>query len=148
MRVSAAFQELPRSPVGSPARARHPSRRLQEGRRTRVARAGTTPPRGGGRPCGDRLGRRATLQVRGIAAWRHEVAAAACRVGADVVNDAWGGWDRQVAEVAAHFGAALVCTHAGGLPPRTRPHRIGYDDVMADVLRGTVALAERAVAAG
>ncbi|MGN6132185.1 MAG: dihydropteroate synthase, partial [Nocardioidaceae bacterium] len=32
--------------------------------------------------------------------------------------------------------------------PRTRPHRIEYADVMADVLRDTVAYAERAVAAG
>ena len=86
--------------------------------------------------------------VISIDTWRHEVAAAACRAGADVINDAWGGWDPQVAEVAAQFGAALVCTHAGGLPPRTPPHRIGYDDVMVDVLRRTVALAERAVAAG
>ena len=28
----------------------------------------------------------------------------------------------------------LVCTHVGGLEPRTRPHRIAYDDLMADVL--------------
>jgi dihydropteroate synthase len=83
-----------------------------------------------------------------IDTYRHEVAAAACRAGADLVNDAWGGWDPEVAEVAAQFGAGLVCTHAGGLPPRTPPHRTSYADVVADVVRGTVALAERAVAAG
>ncbi len=80
--------------------------------------------------------------------WRHEVGRAVCQAGADVLNDAWGGHDPKLAEVAAEFGAALVCTHAGGVPPRTRPHRICYDDVLADVLRRTVGLAERAVELG
>ncbi|HEU5269628.1 MAG TPA: dihydropteroate synthase, partial [Jatrophihabitans sp.] len=64
------------------------------------------------------------------------------------LNDAWGGWDPLLAEVAAEYGAGLVCTHAGGVPPRTRPHRICYDDVLADVLDRTVRQAERAVALG
>ena len=80
--------------------------------------------------------------------WRHEVGAAACAAGADVLNDAWGGWDPDLAAVAAEHGAALVCTHAGGVRPRTRPHRVTYSDVMADVLARTVAEAERAVAIG
>jgi dihydropteroate synthase len=80
--------------------------------------------------------------------WRHEVAREACRAGADLVNDAWGGVDPKLAEVAAEYGAGLVCTHAGGLPPRTRPHRIEYDDVVGDVISTTTALAARAVAAG
>jgi dihydropteroate synthase len=50
--------------------------------------------------------------------------------------------------VAAEYGTGLVCSHAGGLPPRTRPHRVEYDDVMADVLDRTLALADRAVALG
>ncbi len=41
-----------------------------------------------------------------------------------------------------------MCTHAGGQAPRTRPHRVAYPDVMADVLHRTLALAERAVALG
>jgi dihydropteroate synthase len=41
-----------------------------------------------------------------------------------------------------------VCTHAGGAQPRTRPHRVAYDDVMADILRVTLSLAERAVELG
>jgi dihydropteroate synthase len=86
--------------------------------------------------------------VISVDTWRHEVGRAACEAGADVMNDAWGGWDPRLAEVAAEFDAALVCTHAGGVPPRTRPHRIGYDDVMADILRRTVGEAERAVALG
>lgn len=80
--------------------------------------------------------------------WRHEVGREVCRAGADLLNDAWGGVDPRLAEVAAEFGVGLVCTHAGGLPPRTRPHRVAYDDVVADVVAGTTALAERAVAAG
>ena len=80
--------------------------------------------------------------------WRAPVGAAACEAGADIINDAWGGWDPELAAVAAQYDAAIVCTHAGGVEPRTRPHRIEYDDVMADVLTRTVALAERAVALG
>ncbi len=80
--------------------------------------------------------------------WRHEVAREVCLAGADLLNDAWGGHDPRLAEVAAEFDAALVCTHAGGVEPRTRPHRICYDDVLADVLSRTVGLAERAVALG
>jgi dihydropteroate synthase len=80
--------------------------------------------------------------------WRHEVGEAVCAAGADLLNDAWGGVDPKLAEVAARHGAGLVCTHAGGAEPRTRPHRVAYDDVMADILRATVGLAERAVALG
>jgi dihydropteroate synthase len=80
--------------------------------------------------------------------WRHEVGRAACEAGADLLNDTWGGWDPRLPEVAAEFGASLVCSHAGGLPPRTRPFRVSYPDVMADVLDRTLALAARAVRAG
>lgn len=80
--------------------------------------------------------------------WRHEVGRAVCEAGADLLNDAWGGHDPELAEVAAEFGVGLVCTHTGGVPPRTRPHRIEYPDLMADVLERTVGLAERAVRVG
>src|SRR5690606_28489019 len=80
--------------------------------------------------------------------WRHEVGREVCQAGADLLNDAWGGVDPKLAEVAAEFGVGLVCAHTGGVQPRTRPHRVEYDDVMADVIERTVALAERAVAAG
>ncbi|MEU6734558.1 dihydropteroate synthase [Streptomyces physcomitrii] len=86
--------------------------------------------------------------VISVDTWRHEVGEAVCEAGADLLNDAWGGVDPKLAEVAARHGAGLVCTHAGGAEPRTRPHRIGYQDVMADILRVTVGLAERAVALG
>jgi dihydropteroate synthase len=83
-----------------------------------------------------------------IDTWRASVAREALAAGADVVNDAWGGVDPELAEVAAAAGAGIVCTHAGGLPPRTRPHRVTYDDVVADIVARTTALADAAVVAG
>lgn len=80
--------------------------------------------------------------------WRAEVGAAACEAGADLLNDAWGGVDPDLAAVAAQYDVGIVCTHAGGAEPRTRPHRVSYPDVMADVLERTLALAERAVDLG
>ncbi|WP_458245528.1 dihydropteroate synthase [Streptomyces sp. MAI_2237] len=86
--------------------------------------------------------------VISVDTWRAEVGEAVCEAGADLLNDAWGGVDPGLAEVAARHGVGLVCTHAGGAQPRTRPHRVTYDDVMADILRVTLKLAERAVALG
>ncbi|MBD8868346.1 dihydropteroate synthase [Nocardioides donggukensis] len=86
--------------------------------------------------------------VISVDTWRAEVARVVCAEGADVLNDAWGGADPGLPEVAAQAGAALVCTHTGGVVPRTRPHRIEYADLMASVLADTVAYADRAVAAG
>lgn len=80
--------------------------------------------------------------------WRAEVGRAVCAEGADLLNDAWGGADPRLAEVAAEFGVALVCTHTNAVTPRTRPHRIEYDDVVAEAVRSTVAQAERAVGLG
>ncbi|QNN49504.1 dihydropteroate synthase [Phycicoccus endophyticus] len=86
--------------------------------------------------------------VVSVDTWRSEVARAACAAGADLVNDAWGGADPLLPSVAAEYGAALVCTHTGGVAPRTRPHRLEYDDVVADVRSSVLEQAERAVAAG
>jgi len=80
--------------------------------------------------------------------WRHEVGREVCAAGTDLINDSWGGWDAKLAEVAAEFGAGIVCAHVGSQQPRTRPFRVSYPDVMADVLDRTLALADRAVAAG
>ncbi|HEU5421104.1 MAG TPA: dihydropteroate synthase [Streptosporangiaceae bacterium] len=80
--------------------------------------------------------------------WRHEVGREVCAAGADLLNDSWGGHDAKLAEVAAEFGAALVCAHVGHQRPRTRPFRVSYPDVLADVLDQTLAQARRAVAAG
>ncbi|WP_035939053.1 dihydropteroate synthase [Knoellia aerolata] len=80
--------------------------------------------------------------------WRASVGRAVLEAGADILNDAWGGADAELVSVAGEFDAAVVCTHTGGVAPRTRPHRIEYDDVVADVVRSLLAQADRAVAAG
>jgi dihydropteroate synthase len=86
--------------------------------------------------------------VISIDTWRAEVAREAVAAGADLLNDTWAGTDPALAEVAAETGAALVCSHAGGLTPRTRPHRVTFDDVVSDVIDTVVGLAERAVSLG
>jgi dihydropteroate synthase len=86
--------------------------------------------------------------VISVDTWRHEVGRAACKAGADLLNDTWGGWDEQLATVAAEHGAGIVCAHAGGYTPRSAPFRVAYDDVMADVLDRTLSLVDRAVASG
>ncbi|WP_408898174.1 dihydropteroate synthase [Nocardioides sp. R1-1] len=89
--------------------------------------------------------------VISVDTWRAEVGAAVCAAGADVLNDAWGGADPELVDVAAEYDAALVCTHTGGVTPRTRPYRIEYDGpggVVAAAIADTVAYAERALAAG
>jgi dihydropteroate synthase len=86
--------------------------------------------------------------VISVDTFRHQVARELCAAGADLINDTWGCWDERLPEVAAEFGVGLVCSHAGGLPPRTRPYRVEYGDVMASVVQRTLALAQRAVAAG
>ena len=86
--------------------------------------------------------------VISVDTWRAEVGKAVARAGADLLNDAWGGADPALARVAASYGLGLVCSHAGGLAPRTRPHRPAYADVVAEVRDYVTAEAERAVAAG
>jgi len=86
--------------------------------------------------------------VISVDTWRAEVGRVVCAEGADLLNDAWGGHDPELAAVAAAYGVGLVCTHAGGATPRTRPHRVEYDDVVADIVASTVAEAERALALG
>ena len=91
--------------------------------------------------------RHPTLAIS-VDTWRSGVGRAACEAGADLLNDAWEGADPGLAVVAAEHGVALVCSHAGGLPPRTDPHRVAYDDVVADVVATVTGLADRALAAG
>ncbi|HEY0806802.1 MAG TPA: dihydropteroate synthase [Pseudonocardiaceae bacterium] len=86
--------------------------------------------------------------VISVDTWRHEVGTAVCEAGADLLNDSWGGHDPLLAEVAADYRVGLVCTHTGGVTPRTRPFRVRYPDIMADVLARTLALAQRAVDLG
>jgi dihydropteroate synthase len=86
--------------------------------------------------------------VISVDTWRAEVGRAVCEVGADVLNDAWGGVDPELPAVAAEHGVSIVRTHTGGVTPRTRPHRIEYDDVVADAARSLAAQAEHAVQLG
>ena len=99
--------------------------------------------------------------------WRAEVAEAVLSAGADLVNDTWAGHDPELVAVAAAHGAGIVCSHAGGLPPRTDPLRTQFrrgmpaapggpgpdagdvlDSVLGDVVATVSAAARRAVAAG
>lgn len=89
--------------------------------------------------------------------WRAEVAEAVLAAGADLVNDTWAGADPELVGVAAAHGAGVVCSHTGGLGPRTDPLRPAYpapvgvapsDGVLADVLTTLRTAAARAVAAG
>lgn len=88
--------------------------------------------------------------------WRGEVAQEAALAGADLLNDTWAGHDPDLVHVAAKHGVGVVCSHTGGLTPRTDPYRVAYystqqtpqDGVVADVLTRLATAARRAVAAG
>ncbi len=86
--------------------------------------------------------------VISVDTWRAEVGEAVAQAGADLINDAWGGADPRLAEVAAAYRIGLVCSHAGGLAPRSGLHRPAYADVVADVAGYVTMQARRAVAAG
>ena len=74
-----------------------------------------------------------TDAVLSVDTFRPAVARAALAAGADVVNDVTGLSHPAIAdEVARTPGAAIVITHTAG-PPRTRPHRTAYHDVVAEV---------------
>ncbi len=80
--------------------------------------------------------------------WRSEVAAEAIAAGAGLINDTWAGADPDLVHLAADTGAGLVCSHTGGATVRTRPHRVAYDDVVAQVAGELAHSAQRAVDAG
>lgn len=84
--------------------------------------------------------------------WRHEVAEAACAAGAGLLNDTWAGVDPELAHVAGRHGVGIVCSHTGGLSPRTDAHRNRYGlhsgDVVDATLAGVTKLAEAALRAG
>ena len=84
--------------------------------------------------------------------WRSEVAQAAAHCGVDLINDTWAGADPELVQVAADIGAAVVCSHTGGLPPRTDPVAVSYPPeplgIVADVLATLQRGAEVALAAG
>lgn len=94
--------------------------------------------------------------VLSLDTWRSEVARAAAPAGLDLVNDTWAGHDPDLVNVASEIGAGIVCSHTGGLPPRTDPVNVRYVDdqgddelaVVRDVLRTLAAGAQTAVSAG
>ncbi|WP_309222341.1 dihydropteroate synthase [Aeromicrobium sp. S22] len=86
--------------------------------------------------------------VLSIDTWRAEVGRRCAEAGADLINDTWAGADVGLADVAAEFSLGFVCSHTGGAVPRTRPHRIHYDDVVRDVIDQTTRAAEALVARG
>ncbi|MFK5635084.1 MULTISPECIES: dihydropteroate synthase [unclassified Ornithinimicrobium] len=93
--------------------------------------------------------------VLSLDTWRSEVAEAVDGL-VDLVNDTWAGHDPALVHVAARTGAGVVCSHTGGLPPRTDPVAMRYADahgtdelaVVRDVVAVLRAGAEAAVAAG
>ena len=86
--------------------------------------------------------------VISIDTWRADVGRRCLEVGADIVNDTWAAAEPELVDVAAELGAGLVCSHTGGAEPRTRPHRVAYDDVVADVVAETTRAADDAVSRG
>lgn len=80
--------------------------------------------------------------------WRSEVAGPAVAAGAAIVNDTWAGYDPDLVAAAAEGGAGVVCSHTGAAAPRTRPYRVGYEDVVAAVRDELAAGARRALDAG
>lgn len=86
--------------------------------------------------------------ILSIDTWRAEVARRCADAGADIINDTWAGADPGLGEVAAEFGCGFVCSHTGGAVPRTRPHRVHYDDVVRDVIEQTTRAADALVAQG
>jgi len=86
--------------------------------------------------------------VISVDTWRSEVAAVSAEAGAHLINDAWGGYDPNLAKVAARYGCGLVCTHAGTLTPRTEARGLNYADVVLDVKLRLSELADRAVRLG
>ncbi len=86
--------------------------------------------------------------VISVDTWRAEVGRLACQEGADILNDTWAGADPKLAEVAAEFGVGVVCSHTGGAVPRTRPHRVSYPNLVADLVAELTAQAERMLALG
>jgi dihydropteroate synthase len=94
------------------------------------------------------VGERYPDVVVSVDTWRADVAREVVAAGAHLLNDTWSGADPALVEVAAAGGVGLVCSHVGPLRPRTRPHRVAYDDVVADVRRRVGELARRAESAG
>jgi dihydropteroate synthase len=89
-----------------------------------------------------------TDAIVSIDTYKAEVALAACRAGAQVVNDISGlTLDPALGAAVAEAGAALVVGHLRGTP-RTMQQDVTYRDVLDEVGSALEASVERAVAAG
>ncbi len=90
--------------------------------------------------------------VLSIDTWRAEVIDRLRWAAVDLVNDTWAGHDRDLVHVAAEVKAGYVCSHTGGLPPRTDPVNPTYppepDGIVTAVCAELAAGAARAEAAG
>jgi len=90
--------------------------------------------------------------ILSVDTWRSSVVAAVEPLDVDLVNDTWAGHDPALAAVAAAAGLGLVCSHTGGLPPRTDPVGVTYPPepggVVRDVVRRLAAAASAAQEAG
>ncbi|MBO0843948.1 MAG: dihydropteroate synthase [Nocardioides sp.] len=90
--------------------------------------------------------------ILSVDTWRSEVVRAVEELDIDLVNDTWAGHDPELMGVAAAAGLGIVCSHTGGLPPRTDPVAASYPPepigVVADVVQTLRAAAERCLAAG
>jgi dihydropteroate synthase len=90
--------------------------------------------------------------VLSVDTWRSSVVRALAPLDIDLVNDTWAGHDPALASLAASSGLGLVCSHTGGLPPRTDPVGVSYppepDGVVGDVVRRLSAATSAALAAG
>jgi len=95
-------------------------------------------------PVVERLAREALVSVD---TRKGEVAEAALRAGARVVNDVSGGRDPRLLDAVARAGAALVLGHLRG-EPATMQERVGFGDVVAEVAGELGAAVARARAAG
>jgi dihydropteroate synthase len=82
-----------------------------------------------------------TDAVISVDTFRADVARRMLAAGADVINDPSGLHDPELASATAEAGGVLVVMHTGG-PPRTRPHRTAYRDVVTDVRAFLAARAE------
>jgi dihydropteroate synthase len=90
--------------------------------------------------------------ILSVDTWRSEVLRAIAPLDLDLVNDTWAGHDADLLGVAADAGLGVVCSHTGGLPPRTDPVAVTYppepDGVVADVVSTLRAAGRRAEEAG
>ena len=90
--------------------------------------------------------------ILSVDTWRSSVVRAVAALDIDLVNDTWAGHDPALAPAAALAGLGVVCSHTGGLPPRTDPVAVSYppepDGVVRDVVRRLAAAASAALSAG